>query len=322
MRYKRPDRQGLKDIERVVMIKHLLSVADLTPDDINRIFDKAASLKKEPFSESGALENKVIGLVFQKPSTRTRVSFEVGSAELGAHHIYLGPDDIEFGKREPIKDVARVLSRYMDLIILRTFSHDDILEFARFATVPVINGLSDLFHPCQALGDIFTVREKLVDLKARMLCFVGDGNNVLHSLLYCSAKMGMNIRAATPKKYGPNPEVLRNAVEMAKKSGSKIELFNDPRAAAKGADIIYTDVWVSMGQEKQRDKRLKAFRGFQVNSELLGLAKKGALIMHCLPAHRGEEITDEALECQNSIVFDQAENRLHVQKAILMELLK
>ncbi len=303
------------------MKKDFLSVSDLTKDEITEIFDKAAQLKKSPLSESKALKNKIVGLIFQKPSTRTRISFEAGSIQLGASSVYLGPDDIKFGKREPIKDIARVLSRYLNLAVLRTFSHDDILEFAQYATIPVVNGLTDLFHPCQALSDVFTIKEKLAEIKGKTLCFVGDGNNVLHSLLYCCSKLGINMKIATPAGYKPSNKILQSAITIAKKTGSSIELGDDPQKATKGVDIIYTDVWASMGQEREKFIRMKAFKGFQVNSRLISLAKKGALVMHCLPAHRSEEITDDVIESENSVVFDQAENRLHVQKAIMLKLL-
>ena len=304
------------------MKKELLSIVDLTKEEILEIFEKAAELKENPLSMSSTFKGKIVGLIFQKPSNRTRVSFEVGSIQLGANPIYLSPQDVSFGQRESIKDIARVLSRYLDLTILRTFKHSDILEFAQYATIPVINGLSDLFHPCQALTDVFTIKKKLTDIKDKTLLFIGDGNNVLHSLLYCCSKIGLNMRIVTPKKYKPNNKILQSAIAIAKKTGSKIELIEDPKKAVKDVDVIYTDVWVSMGQEKEKFIRMKAFNGFQVNSKLISLAKKNVLVMHCLPAHRDEEITDEAIEGENSIVFDQAENRLHVQKAIMLKLLK
>ena len=303
------------------MKKNLLTISGLSRDDITDIFKKASQIKKDPFSGRNTLKDKVIGLIFQKPSNRTRVSFEVGTLQLGGHSVYLGPDDIKFGERESINDIARVLSRYLELIVLRTFKHSDILEFAKYAEIPVINGLSELVHPCQALADVFTMKEKLADIKGKTLCFVGDGNNVLHSLLSCCSKVGMNVRVATPKGYGPNNEILKNAKLTAKKMGAIIEVGNDPKEAAKDADVIYTDVWVSMGQESEKDIKIKTFKGFQVNSKLVGLAKKEVLVMHCLPAHREEEITDDVIESKLSIVFDQAENRLHTQKAIIMKLM-
>ncbi|MCX5716273.1 MAG: ornithine carbamoyltransferase [Candidatus Omnitrophica bacterium] len=284
-----------------------------------------------------ALRGKSLALIFQKPSNRTRVSFEVGMTQLGGHTIYLGPDDIKLGVREATKDVASVLSRYVDGIVARTYSHKDIIELAKNSTVPVINGLSDLVHPCQAMADVYTIKEKLsagggsamdsvksgIGGKSNSIkvAFVGDGNNVLHSLLQCCSKVGMSISIATPEGYEPKKEIVKEAMNEAKQNGSIIELSNKVEEAVKGADVIYTDVWTSMGQEKEHKERLKAFRGFQVNKKLVSLAKKNCLIMHCLPAHRGEEITDEVMDGPNSIVLDQAENRLHVQKAILIDLL-
>lgn len=303
------------------MKKDFLSVLDLKKEEMEDVFSTTALLKKEPFSKKGVLKDKTVCLIFQKPSNRTRVSFEVGAIELGGSSVYLGPDDIAFGKRESIKDIARVLSRYVQLMVLRTFSHDNILELAKYSDIPVINGLSDLLHPCQAMADIFTIREKLTDVKGRTLAFVGDGNNVLHSLLQGASMVGMNVKIATPKGYGPNEAIVKKAKELGEKAGSRIEINNDPKDAVREADVIYTDVWVSMGQESEKAARVKAFKGFQVNSELVGMAKKDVLVMHCLPAHRDEEITDEVIESKNSIVFDQAENRLHVQKAIMCKLI-
>lgn len=303
------------------MKKDFLSVLDFSVDEIFEIFNLASRLKKEPLLEQDVLRSKVLGLIFQKPSNRTRVSFEVGAIHLGGSSVYLGTDDIKLGEREPIKDIARVLSGYVQLVVLRTFKHRDIEEFAKYASIPVINGLSDLFHPCQGMADIFTIKEKLGDIKGKTLCFIGDGNNVLNSLLYCSTKASMNINIATPKKYGPSGKILKTALSLAKKTGAKMKIGNDPKEAAKHADVIYTDVWVSMGQESERAAKVKAFKGFQVNSELIKLAGKEVLIMHCLPAHRGEEITDDVIDGKHSIVFEQAENRLHVQKAIMTKLI-
>ena len=301
--------------------KDFISTQDIGLEDIESIFLLTDKLKSAPDDYKTALKANTLALIFQKPSNRTRVSFEVGMTQLGGHSIYLGPDDIKLGVREAAKDVASVLSRYVNGIVARTFSHLDIVELARYAAVPVINGLSDLLHPCQAMADIYTIKEKLGRLKGVRLAVVGDGNNVLHSLLHCASKVGMDISAATPKNYEPEKEISRQARVNAEKSGGRLSLGNDPARAVKGADVIYTDVWTSMGQEKERKKRLKAFRKFQVNKGLLGLAKKTCIVMHCLPAHRGEEITDEVLDGPSSVVIDQAENRLHVQKAILIKLL-
>jgi len=289
------------------MKKDLISVANLKPREVEEIFSLTDKLKKDKAKFAKALSGKTLALVFQKPSNRTRVSFEVGMYQLGGYPIYLGPDEINLGVRESIKDVAKTLSRYIDAIVLRTFAHNNVLEMAKYATVPVINGLSDFSHPCQALADIYTIKEKLKHLKGLTLAYVGDGNNVCNSLLYACAKVGMNMNVATPKGYEPD--------------GVVINLFHQPEDAVKNADIIYTDVWASMGQEKEAAKRKKVFKNFQVNKKLVNLAKKNCLIMHCLPAHRGEEITDEIIESKNSVIFDQAENRMHVQKAILIKLM-
>jgi ornithine carbamoyltransferase len=303
------------------MIKDLITIKELSIKEIEELFELAAKLKSRPYVYFGRLRGKSLGLIFQKPSNRTRVSFEVGMYQLGGYTIYLGPDDIKLGIREAAKDIAQTLSRYLNVIVARTFSHKDIVDLAEHATIPVINGLSDLEHPCQALADIFTIREKFGRLKGIKLAYIGDGNNVLNSLLYCCAKVGMDISAATPKGYEPNNQVLKEALSIAKSSGTQIGLLKDKEDAAKSADVLYTDVWVSMGQEKERDKRLKDFKGFQLNEELIKKAKPNCIVMHCLPAHRGEEITDEVMDGLHSIVFDQAENRLHVQKAIILRLL-
>lgn len=303
------------------MKKDLLTIGDLTAEDILELLDLAAKVKKDKAVYSDALKGKSLGLIFQKPSNRTRVSFEIGMVQLGGYAIYLGPNEINMGARESVKDVACVLARYLDAIVARTYKHEDIEELAKFAKVPVVNGLSDLAHPCQALSDIFTVKEKLGTFKGITLAYVGDGNNVLNSLMSASAKVGLDIKIATPKGYEPDKRITTIAKGFAKESGSSIEISNDPNQAAESADVIYTDVWVSMGQEKEREKRVKTFKDFQVNDKLLKNAKKVCLVMHCLPAHRGEEITDSVLDSKNSIVYDQAENRMHVEKAILLKLL-
>lgn len=302
-------------------IKDLISIADLSLDEIREIFNLAKDLKARGGHGDLPLEGKSLGLLFQKPSTRTRVSFEVGMAQLGGQTIYLAPDDIGLGQREEVKDVARTLSRYLDGIVARTFSHQVVLKLARFATVSVINGLSDLLHPCQALSDLYTVEEKRGGFKGIKLAFIGDGNNVCHSLLHGCSKVGLDLSVATPRGYEPRKEIQDQALVEASKSGARIEVTHEPSKAIADADIVYTDVWVSMGKEKEYKKRLKAFRSYQVNPDLLKRARPDYLIMHCLPAHRGEEITDDVIDSPQSIVFDQAENRLHVQKAILLLLL-
>lgn len=303
------------------MKKDLISIEELETKSIFEILDLAKEIKGDKVKYADSLKGKSIGLIFQKPSNRTRVSFEIGMVQLGGHAAYLGPNEIDMGKRESVKDVAAVLSRYLDGIVARTYKHDDVKELAKYATVPVINGLSDRAHPCQALGDIFTIREKFGSLKGIALSYIGDGNNVLNSLMSAAAKAGLNMNIATPRGYEPSKELVEIAKAFAKTSGSKLEFSNDPKQAAEGADIIYTDVWVSMGQESQAKKRMKAFKSFQINDYLLNLAKGKCLVMHCLPAHRGHEITDSVIDSKNSIIYDQAENRMHVQKAILLMLL-
>lgn len=304
------------------MKKDLISIKDLSTEDCNKIFALTEELKKKGTQFGCPLMGKSLVLVFQKPSMRTRVSFEVGMYQLGGQAVYLGPEEVGLGKRESTKDFAKVISRYADGVVARTFGHDLVVDLAANSTIPVINGLSDLEHPCQALGDIFTIKEKFGKVEGINLAWVGDGNNVLHSLLYSCAKLGINLSVAAPRGYQPDKVILKESMEFAKKTGAKIELSNDPGKAVKDADVIYTDVWASMGQEAEHKKRLKDFKGFQVNKALVSKAKKGCLVMHCLPAHRGEEISDEILDSDKEIVYDQAENRLHVQKAILVILLK
>ena len=303
------------------MKKDLITIMDLKPAEIEEIFDLTDKLKSGKKQYTDSLKNKTVALIFQKPSNRTRVSFEVGMTQLGGNSIYLGPDELKLGVRESAHDVAKVLSRYLDGIVARTFSHKDFLELAKYAAVPVINGLTDLFHPCQGLTDIYTIREKKKTLKGIKVSYVGDGNNVLHSLLLGAVKMGMKIFVANPKGYEPKKEILNKAKILAKESGGEIHVTNDPQSAVQDSDVLYTDVWTSMGQEKERRKRLKTFKSFQINKVLASKAKKDCIIMHCLPAHRGEEITDSIINGPNSVVFDQAENRLHVQKAILIRLM-
>jgi len=288
------------------MKKDLITIKDLSVVEINKLFKIAAKLKKRKYP-SQALNNKTLAMIFQKPSTRTRVSFEVGMNQLGGNAIYLSPDDIKLGDREATKDIAQTLSRYLDGIMARTFAHQDIIDLAKHATIPVINGLTDKCHPCQGLSDLFTIKEKFGELEGITLAFIGDGNNVLNSLIAGCEKLGINLKIATPAGYEPDNDT---------------NVSHDPVEAVTDADVVYTDVWTSMGQEAEYKKRLRDFKGFQVNKELLNHAKEGALVMHCLPAHRGEEITDEVMDSSQSIVFDQAENRLHVEKAILLELLK
>lgn len=304
-------------------MKNFISIKDMSTKELNELLDLAGELSAGKKGKDDPLAGKILGLVFQKASNRTRVSFEAGMFGLGGQVIYLSPGDIKLGIREPAKDVARALSRYLDGIVARTFSHKDILQIAEYASVPVINGLSDLFHPCQALGDVFTIKQKLGKLKGVNVSFIGDGNNVLHSLLIACGKLGVNLTAATPKKYKPNADILKDAQRLAGESGGSITLVHKAQEAVSGnTNVIYTDVWVSMGQESAARKKIRAFKGFQVNEKLTARASKKCLIMHCLPAHRGEEIAESVLEGPNSIVFDQAENRMHAQKALLLKLLK
>jgi ornithine carbamoyltransferase len=303
--------------------KDLISIHDLTSAEISQIFDLAADLKNKQKKQEKHeyLWAKSMAMIFEKPSTRTRVSFEIGMWQLGGLAINLEQEATGLGVRESVGDVAKTLSRYADAILIRTFEHAKVIELAKHTEIPVINGLSDLLHPCQALADFFTVREKKGDLKGLKFAYVGDGNNVCHSLMFAAAKMGMNMTIATPRGYEPNEQMIQLAFEDGKSAGVEMDILNDPVIAAENADVIYTDVWASMGQEKESKKRKKVFSKFQVNQDLVKLAKKDAIIMHCLPAHRGEEITDEVLDGPQSVVFDQAENRLHVQKAILTLLL-
>jgi len=304
--------------------KNLVSINDLSREEVTQILEIAEIIKLRHYSheEQPLLKGKVLGMIFQKPSLRTRVSFEIGMIQLGGQAIYLGPGDIKLGEREATKDIARVLSRYVSGIMARTFSHEIILELAKHSSVPVINGLSNLLHPCQVLGDLLTIKEKKGRLSNLKLVYIGDGgNNVAHSLLFGSVKVGMDIVLAVPPGYEPKEEIVNLANEDAKKIGSRIEIIQDPKEAIDGADIIYTDVWTSMGFEKESEIRKDVFKPYQINQDLVNKAKDDVIILHCLPAHRGEEITDEVIDGPHSVVIDQAENRLHVQKGILALLL-
>lgn len=295
---------------------NLVSIKDLDRSFIEEIFGEAGRLKKIPRGSELPLAGKTLALLFEKPSTRTRVSFEVGMFQLGGYTLYLSRDEVRLGERESIPDVARVLSRYVDGVVLRTFSHGTVEEFAAWASVPVINGLSDRLHPCQVLADIFTIREKLGGGKLKV-AYVGDGNNVCHSWLYGAAKTGMNLSVACPEGYGPGQEIVEEARMCARDSGAGIEVVSDPVKAVKDADVVYTDVWASMGREAEKNERRAVFSAYRVDAVLLGKTGKKTLVMHCLPAYRGEEITDEMMDGPRSIVFDQAENRMHLQKAVL-----
>ena len=302
-------------------VRHLLTIRDLNAQEIQSLFKEAARLKKAK-GRTQPLRGKTLGLMFQKPSVRTKVSFEVGMNQLGGQTLYMGPVELEQGKRESAKDLARVLSRYLDGIVARTFGHEEVVEMAQWATIPVINGLSDESHPCQALADLFTIQEKRGKLRGLQMAYVGDGNNVCHSLIETAALTGLHLAIATPTGYEPKAEVIQWAQAQARKTGSRITLTQNPKETVKGAAIVYTDVWTSMGQEKERQQRQRIFLDFQVNRALMQQAAKGALFMHCLPAHRGEEVSDELMDSKQAIVYDQAENRLHLQKAILLMLLE
>lgn len=299
----------------------LLSIGNLSNEEISEILDLGKKVKKDKAQYAQTLKGKSIGLIFQKPSNRTRVSFEIGMVQLGGYAIYLGPSEIGMGGRESVKDVANVLSRYLDGLVARTYKHADVEDLAKHAAVPVINGLSNYAHPCQALSDIFTIKEKFGTFKGITLSYIGDANNVLNSLMCASAKVGLNIKIATPKGYKPDKKAADTAKSCAAVSGSRIEFSHDPKSAAKAADIIYTDVWVSMGHEKEAKKRMRDFKGFQINDNMMKLTNKNCLVMHCLPAHRGDEITDLVIDSKYSVIYDQAENRMHIQKAILLKLL-
>ncbi|MGC2423400.1 MAG: ornithine carbamoyltransferase [Nitrospirota bacterium] len=301
------------------MTKDLLTLASFPDEDFFKVLERAALLKalKLKGEERSTLKGRTLAMIFEKSSTRTRVSFEAGITQLGGHAIFLSSADTQIGRGEEVRDTARVLSRYVDAIMVRTYRQESVEVMAKFATVPVINGLTDMHHPCQVLADLLTIKEKLGSLKGMKLAYIGDGNNMANSLIEGSAKAGMDIALACPEGYDPDSGILAWAKEKGMAGGTSVQLVRDPIAAASGADVLYTDVWASMGQESEKASREKHFRGFQINAELLSIAKPGAIVLHCLPAHRGEEITDEAMEGKNSAVFDQAENRLHVQKALL-----
>ncbi|MBI4268149.1 MAG: ornithine carbamoyltransferase [Chloroflexi bacterium] len=299
--------------------KDLLSISDLTSDDILSLLSDAIEIKAKGWLS--ALERKTLVLVFEKPSLRTRVSFEIAMRQLGGQAIYLSPAEVGLGQRESVPDVSRVLSRYVDAIAARTFSHQALETLAGCASVPVINALSDLEHPCQALADLLTIREKKGELSGLTVAYVGDGNNVAHSLMLAATLSGMDFRIASPSGYEVQETILFSARDNATASGAEIFCTEEPRLAVRGADVVYTDVWTSMGQEAESEKRRRAFAGYQVDARLLAMAKEDAIFMHPLPAHRGDEVSDDVLDSPQSVVFDQAENRLHAQKALLVHML-
>jgi ornithine carbamoyltransferase len=299
--------------------KSLISINDLSLEEIYQIFELSKNLKEKVITGQPhrVLEGKTLGMIFAKPSTRTRISFEVGIYQLGGIGLYFNQNDLQLKKSENISDTAKVLSRYLSGIMIRTFDHQDVVDLAKYGSIPIINGLTDLLHPCQVLTDLFTILEKKRELCGLKLAYVGDGNNMAHSLLHGCSKVGMDITIASPSGYKPDSEIVKNSEANAKYMGSKIEILDNPVDAVKNADIIYTDVWASMGQEKESDERKKKFAEYQVNPGLVKNAKDDYLFMHCLPAHRGDEVVNEVADSANSVIFDEAENRLHVQKAIM-----
>ncbi len=308
---------------KVISMRHFIDLADWSTAELRDLLSLATRLKQE-WQRGGnqpVLQNKVLGLIFQKPSLRTRVSFEVGMTHLGGTSLTLGPDEIGFGKRESIADIARVMSRYVHVVMARVFDHAHLVEMARWSDIPIINGLSDTDHPCQALADILTIHEHFGRTEGVEIAYVGDGNNVATSLLQAATHFGMSFRIAAPPGYELDEDTLSEAGEIAAGTGATIRTFHDPRAAVEGADVIYTDTWISMGWEKEAEQRVKVMQPYQVNAALVREAKPNAIVMHCLPAHRGQEITDEVADSAQSVIFDQAENRMHAQKAVLVKLL-
>ncbi|MBQ4516938.1 MAG: ornithine carbamoyltransferase [Clostridia bacterium] len=304
--------------------KHLLTLHDWSTEEILDALELAKQLKEE--QKAGIvhhhLKGKTLGMIFSKSSTRTRVSFEVGMYQLGGSALFLSANDIQLGRGESIYDTANVLSRFVDGIMIRTFKQSDVEDLAKYGSIPIINGLTDLVHPCQILADFQTVIEKKGKLKGLKMAFIGDGNNVAHSLLYGCAKVGMDIAVASPKGYECNAEVVKNAMEDAKATGAKITITNSPEEAIKDADAVYADTWVSMGQESDKEEKVKIFMPYQINKELFSLAKPDAIFLHCLPAYRGYEVTEDVIDGPNSVIFDEAENRLHAQKAVMVKLMK
>ncbi|QGG49137.1 ornithine carbamoyltransferase [Heliorestis convoluta] len=313
------NQKNLVNVTDTLRGRDFLSLHDYRRQEIEELLALARQLKalQKAGKPHSLLEGKTLGMIFTKSSTRTRVSFEVGMYQLGGHALFLSGQDIQIGRGEPIRDTARVLSRYVDGIMIRTFAHQDVVDLAQYAEVPVINGLTDLLHPCQVLADLLTIVEYKGRTEGLKFTYIGDGNNMAHEIMFGGAITGMDVVICTPEGYGPDQEIVRLATEDAQKNGGKITLLHDPVEAARGADVLYTDVWASMGQEEETAKRIKAFQGYQINESILQVAHKEAMVLHCLPAHRGEEITHEVMEGPQSAVFDQAENRLHAQKAIM-----
>jgi len=296
-------------------VRHFLAIPDFSQSELVALFDLAARMKRGEYREKPLL-GKTLGMIFAKSSTRTRVSFEVGAYQLGGHALFLSSRDIQLGRGEPIRDTARVLSRYLDGIMIRTYDHADVEELARYGSIPVINGLTDLLHPCQVLADLLTVREALGGWEDKVVAWIGDGNNMANSWINAAGSLGFELRLACPKGYEPNAEILQRNQKRA-----RITVTSDPQEAARGAHVINTDVWASMGQEEEQEKRARAFQGYMVDEKLMKAADPGAIFLHCLPAHRGEEVAEAVIEGKQSRVWDQAENRLHVQKAVMATLM-
>ncbi len=295
---------------------------DFTTEEILDTFDVALSMKANRASFAEALKGQTLALIFEKPSLRTRTTFDVGIQQLGGFSLYLSPAEISLGKRESVYDVAKNLERMVQGIMIRTFAHQIVEDMARYASIPIINGLTDFLHPCQAMADFLTIKEVKGKFEGLKLTYVGDGNNVAHSLMNCGARLGVNVTIACPKGFEPNLKAFHMATEAAKLTGAKIEVVNDAFEGVKGADAVYTDVWASMGQESETEARKRIFKPFQVNDDLMAAAKGDAIFMHCLPAHRGDEVTDSVIDAEYSVVFQEAENRLHAQKAVMYKLMK
>ena len=301
---------------------NFLSIRDFSPEEIRYLLDLAREMKAHPSAHAGALKGKTLAMIFEKPSLRTRVSFDAGIQQLGGFSIYLSPAEINLGKRESVYDVAKNLERMVQGIMIRTFAHEIVEQMAEHASIPVINGLTDYSHPCQAMADYLTMWEAKGNLEGLKVAFVGDGNNVAHSLMFAGAQLGAHVWVATPPGYEPKADAVKWAVKRGRETGATCTVTNDPVEAVRDADVVYTDVWASMGQEAEKDNRARIFRPFQVNAKLFGSAKPDAIFLHCLPAHRGDEVTNEVIDSERSLVFQQAENRLHAQKAIMLELMK
>jgi len=301
---------------------NFLSIRDFSPEEIRYLLDLAREMKAHPSAHTGALKGKTLAMIFEKPSLRTRVSFDVGIQQLGGFALYLSNAEISLGKRESVYDVAKNLERMVQAIMIRTYAHEIVEEMAEYASIPIINGLTDYSHPCQAMADYLTMLECKGDVRGLRVAYIGDGNNVCHSLMFAGAQLGAQVRVATPAGYEPKADAIQWAVERARQTGGTFTLTQDPVEAATDADVVYTDVWASMGQEGEAGLRRKIFAAYQVNAKLFRNAKFDALFMHCLPAHRGDEVTDEVIDSEHSVVYQQAENRLHAQKAILLELMQ